>query len=110
MGSGDLRGYFSSSSGIMIQLVFLLAAELVHQSGGCSLYSIEHDYGQDYLSWTGVSSLQQCQNKCKSTSNCYGITWVKNSYRYISDMERLLAEGTTCRSPKPCGYSGNRCG
>merc|ERR1711962_691421 len=262
--SSDLRGYFSSSSGIMIQLIFLLAAELVHQSGGCSprncflydfrgtetgirrrgqdsyvrcnsgtassgLTSVETFLDSDFQARTyspvcGYSYkkyslnedgeilcqsdidgptevdtearkavryfcdtiysgtceadninvfcdtcegkkidatcryMEKCRRACKYNSNAgaceecrsLGHDWwgccaaSKSKYsngnedvcaglrtnvcaiaavdptftspvagqsnRYISDMERLLAEGTTCRSPKPCGYSGNRCG
>merc|ERR1711962_1213051 len=265
--SSDLRGYFSSSSGIMIQLIFLLAAELVHQSGGCSprncfLYDFRgtetgvRRRGQDsYVrcnSGTASSNLapirtfldsdfqartyspvcgysyqryslnedgeilcqsdddcptevdtqarkavrytcssgtclgntvnvfcltcegkkidatcrylEKCRRACRYNSNagvceecrrlghdwwgcchasrngnddvCEGLSNVKSdgngglystcaigwfyptftspvagqSNRYISNMERLMAEGTTCRSPKPCEYRGNRCG
>jgi len=39
-------------------------------------------YGEDYKSWTSVSSLSECQRKCESSSDwCAGITWVKNSRR-----------------------------
>jgi len=40
------------------------------------------DYGEDYKSWTSVSSLSECQRKCESSSDwCAGITWIKNSRR-----------------------------
>jgi len=70
----------------MIQLVLLLVAG--EQTGACTLYGTNYDHGQDYMSWTGVSSLRRCQDKCKTTYNCNGITWVKNSWRNCALYDR----------------------
>merc|ERR1719341_2550681 len=35
--------------------------------GACDLYSKNYDFGQDYLRWTSVSNLGDCQSMCKST-------------------------------------------
>jgi len=61
--------------------LLLFVTQLVQQSGACDLYGNDYDHGEDYLSWTSVYSLGQCMDKCKSTYNCDGITWVKNYNR-----------------------------
>ena len=65
--------------------VFVRPFAFIHDHpGACELYGRDYDHGEDYLSWTRVSSLGQCMEKCKSTYNCDGITWVKNYNRHFS--------------------------
>merc|ERR1719500_1472640 len=54
-----------------------------------------YDYGNDYMKWIRVSSLNECARECESTVNgksistkqqnarhvCQGITWVKGGNR-----------------------------
>jgi len=54
-------------------------AQIWQISGGCVLFDKDFDHGEDYMSWTSVYTLSQCKEKCKSTPDCYGITWVKNN-------------------------------
>jgi len=62
-----------------ILLISYLA--LLQKSGACTFYKADYDHGEDYISWTSVSSLNSCKDKCKSTAGCSGLTWVKNYKR-----------------------------
>jgi len=73
------------------------------------------DYGEDYISWTSVRSLSECQRKCETDYYCAGFTWVKDSRRNCAlyDKEGTL-EGVGRRNQdsyycKLCKRDGSGC-